>query len=163
LPEFENPSELLLSGVSRRRKTADARRYSSMLGRPYDYGCRGQVLAAAERLDVRVAWLLEDLELDFTGAEEARGTGFAGSARGFDTHGSVGRTRDDDPAFLELRLSGNYSTLFSYHDVECLEDASDRYGSPGAVWTPLRASTCATASRARGYVRCFRRERRVNR
>ena len=34
----------------------------------------------------------------------------------FDTHGSVGRTRDDDPAFLELRLSGNYSGLFSHRE-----------------------------------------------
>jgi hypothetical protein len=84
LRDFEDASELLLPGVSPGSNTADASELQFyVFGRPYDYSSRGHALKVlaqpTDRLDVHVGWRLEDLQLDFTGLEDARGTRFAGT------------------------------------------------------------------------------------
>jgi hypothetical protein len=50
-----------------------------------------------------------------------------GELRWFDNDGSVGLTRDDDRAYLELRAGSDYFVHVSYRAVEYVEDAYDRY------------------------------------
>lgn len=82
--DFKNTSELSLPGASPGKNGADAAELQFFrFDQSYDYASRShglRVLAEpTARLDVEAGWRLEDLELDFRGAEQARGTGAAGT------------------------------------------------------------------------------------
>lgn len=81
--DFENTSELFLPGASAGRNETDAAELQFFrFDQSYDYTSRShglRVLAEpTARLDVRVGWRLEDIELDFRGDEQASGTGATG-------------------------------------------------------------------------------------
>jgi hypothetical protein len=105
--DLENTSELFLPGASPGRNGADAAELRFFrFDRSYDYADRSHGLRMlAEpltRLDVAAGWRLEELELDFRGEEQARGTGATGAPfdRARAGPGAVGR--DIEIADLEL-------------------------------------------------------------
>src|SRR5690606_36351029 len=105
--DFENTSELFLPGTSPGRNGADAAElWFFRFDQSYDYvslsrGLRVMAEPTA-RLDVATGWRLEDLDLDFRGDEEARGTSAAGVPFETSRAGPGGVDRDIEIADLEL-------------------------------------------------------------
>jgi hypothetical protein len=105
LRDLEAASELLLPGLSPGHNTADAAELQFyVFGQPYDSASRAHALRLlvqpTERLDMRLGWRLEDVELDFTGAEDARGSRFAGTP--FTTSRTGGGAVDRDVEIADL-------------------------------------------------------------